>query len=143
MAMSVGRPRKGAIAEINVTPMADVMIVLLIIFMVTAPILARPPVRLPPAAHSLERAGERLEIVVRSTGEVAVAGTPLVGIEGLTDYVAARASLSAEPLVVMVQADGDAEYTAVGRVLAACGRAGVKRVALATEPRVESTGGRP
>jgi biopolymer transport protein ExbD len=140
MAMSVGRPRKGAIAEINVTPMADVMIVLLIIFMVTAPILARPPVRLPGATHASEHDPERLEIVVRSTGELAVAGTPIVGTEDLTDYVAARASLSREPLLVMVEADGDVEYTAVGRVLAACRRAGVERVALAAEPRLEAGG---
>ena len=52
MAMTVGAGRKGAIAEINVTPMADVMIVLLIIFMVATPIIAGSPVRLPDAAHA-------------------------------------------------------------------------------------------
>ena len=62
MALSVGRPRGGAIAEINVTPMADVMIVLLIIFMVTAPIIAGPPVPLPAAVHPTEHKGETLNV---------------------------------------------------------------------------------
>jgi biopolymer transport protein ExbD len=51
MALSVGRARGGAIAEINVTPMADVMIVLLIIFMVATPVIVAAPVALPAAAH--------------------------------------------------------------------------------------------
>ena len=64
MAMSVGRSRGGPIADINVTPMADVMIVLLIIFMVATPIIARP-VELPRASHLTQHKGEKLEIVLR------------------------------------------------------------------------------
>ena len=56
MAMSVGGNRSGAIAAINVTPMADVMIVLLIIFMVMTPIIGRGPVKTLPAADNTKLA---------------------------------------------------------------------------------------
>jgi biopolymer transport protein ExbD len=132
MAMSVGRPRNGAIAEINVTPMADVMIVLLIIFMVTTPIIAGAPVRLPGAAHALERKGERLEIVIRADGGVLLAGAA-VPIDGLRDWIALEAG--AGRATVLVQADRAAPYADVSRVLAACRTAGVTEIALATERR--------
>jgi biopolymer transport protein ExbD len=91
MALSVGRPRGGAIAEVNVTPMADVMIVLLIIFMVTAPIIAGPPVPLPTAVYPTEHKGETLNVVVRADGAVSIEGSPLSDSVALA-YLAARAS---------------------------------------------------
>lgn len=141
MSMSVvGARRGGAIAEINVTPMADVMIVLLIIFMVTVPILDRAPVRLPEAVHPVAREGDHLEIVVRETGEIVMSGMAFASPEALTEYLVARSSLSARPLSVLVQADRDAAYATVARGLTACRAAGLTRVALATERRPE--GGR-
>ena len=62
------------------TPMADVMIVLLIIFMVATPIIARAPVKLPDASHLTEHKGERLEIVLRREGGVEIDGTSLASI---------------------------------------------------------------
>jgi biopolymer transport protein ExbD len=133
MAMSVGRPRNGAIAEINVTPMADVMIVLLIIFMVATPLIANARVRLPGAAHALEHRGERLEILVHAGGAVRLAGEP-VPIDLLADRIAAQSGTTPRP--VLVQADRDASYAEVARVLAACRSAHVAEIALATERRV-------
>ena len=101
MALSVGRPRGGAIAEINVTPMADVMIVLLIIFMVTAPIIAGAPVRLPAAVHPSEHKGDTLKVTVHADGGV--------------------------------QADREASYRDIERVLTACRTSGVAEIALAAE----------
>jgi biopolymer transport protein TolR len=129
MAISVGRAR-GAIAEINVTPMADVMIVLLIIFMVATPVIVRAPVRLPGAAHATEHAGERLEIVVRSDGAVLLEGA-VVPPTALADWLAPRAGRRG----ALVQADQDAAYVDVARVLAACRKAGLAEVALATQRR--------
>ena len=86
MAMSVGRPRTGAIAEINVTPMADVMIVLLIIFMVATPVIVGAPVRLPGAEHSVEHKEERLEVVIRATGEVTAGGLAFSGADALGEW---------------------------------------------------------
>jgi biopolymer transport protein ExbD len=132
MAMSVGRPRNGAIADINVTPMADVMIVLLIIFMVATPVIVGAPVRLPGAAHSVEHKSERLEVVVRATGEVASGGLVFSNADTLAEWISARRSSGVEP-IVLVQADRGVAYREVGRVLAACRRAGVAEIALATE----------
>ena len=92
MAMNVGGgPRTGTIADINVTPMADVMIVLLIIFMVATPIIARPPVKLPDATHLTQHKREKLEIVLRRGGSVAIDGTSLASADLLAEYLGARA----------------------------------------------------
>jgi biopolymer transport protein ExbD len=132
MAMSVGAARRGAIAEINVTPMADVMIVLLIIFMVATPIIARSPVQLPEAARAAEHARGGIEIVVRANGAVSVDGTP--ADVALVEQMLASRGASLPP--VRVQADRAASYDDVSRVLAACRRAGAAEVALAARPRL-------
>ena len=132
--MNVGRPRTGAIADINVTPMADVMIVLLIIFMVATPIIAGAPVKLPDASHLTEHEGERIEIVVRREGGVELDGVPLAGSERLVEYLGARVAASQSP-VVLIQADRDASYSAVKRVVAACREARVAEIALGAELR--------
>jgi biopolymer transport protein ExbD len=132
MAMSVGRPHGAAIAEINVTPMADVMIVLLIIFMVATPIIARPLVTLPDALHPTEHKGSRLEITLRRDGSVAVDGAPLGSADLLAEHLGARA-LAPGTLTVLIQADREASYSALAPVLAACRLAGVGEIALATE----------
>ncbi len=135
MAMSVGRRRNGAIAEINVTPMADVMIVLLIIFMVATPLIVRP-LRLPDAEHAAEYRGERIEILLRGDGSLVVDGSP-VPLEALGEWLAGRSGASSRA-TLLVQADRDAPYEAVARVLAACRTAGVVEIGLAAQRRVGS-----
>jgi biopolymer transport protein ExbD len=135
MAMSVGRSRRGVIAEINVTPMADVMIVLLIIFMVTTPIIVSPRVLLPDAANVCEHRGQRIEIVVGANGLITAGKDTLASIEALGDFLALR-STGAEAPTVLVQADRGVRYADVARVLDACRRAKVSGVALAARPRV-------
>lgn len=133
MAMTVGQPGKGAIAEINVTPMADVIIVLLIIFMVMTPLFDRP-VRLPDAANVVEQHGHRVEVVVQANGTVAADGHLLPSADALAELLALRA-LGSGPPSVLVQADRSLGYDEVAPVLAACRRAGVQQVALAAQPR--------
>jgi len=137
VALSVGRPRGGAIAEINVTPMADVMIVVLVIFMVTTPIIVSAPVQLPPAVHPTEQKGEMLRLALRSDGVVLVEGAPLGRSVSLADYLAARASAT-RALRVLVQADRDSGYDSLAPLLAACRTAGVTEVALGAEQRAGS-----
>ena len=65
MSMAVGENKGGSIADINVTPMADIMIVLLIIFMVITPMLQKGvDVKLPTAANTKERKDEKNSITV-------------------------------------------------------------------------------
>jgi biopolymer transport protein TolR len=137
MAMSVGSGRKGAIAEINVTPMADVMIVLLIIFMVATPILIQAPVQLPNARQAIEQEGETLEIVVRSNGLISAGEDVFPSIESLADFLALKTAVAAPPAVV-IQADRAVAYSEVARVLSACRRAGAREVALAALKQVGS-----
>jgi biopolymer transport protein ExbD len=137
MALSVGRPRRGAIGEINVTPMADVMIVLLVIFMVATPVILHAPVRLPLAAHPTEEKGELLRLALRSDGVVLVEGVPLARSVSLADYVAARASAT-RSIRVLIQADRDSAYESLAPLLAACRLAGVTDVALGAEQRAGS-----
>jgi biopolymer transport protein ExbD len=134
MAMSVGRPRGGAIAEINVTPMADVMIVLLIIFMVAAPFIAGAPVPLPTASHPTEHKGETLKLALRADGAVVVDGTSFSSAVSLSDYLSARASATSA-LQILIQADRDATYRELSPVLTACRDSGAAEVALAAELR--------
>jgi biopolymer transport protein ExbD len=136
MAMNVGRSRTGVIAEINVTPMADVMIVLLVIFMVMTPILVGPRVLLPEAKNVAERRGQRIEIVVGANGVVSAGEDTLGSIEALGDFLAVKAA-GADPPTVLVQADRGVSYADVARVLAACRRAKVPEVALAARRRLD------
>ena len=128
MAMNVGGSRRrGAIATINVTPMADVMIVLLIIFMVMTPLLAVAPVKLPPTRTGKTAPEERRVILVRLDGTVTLDGFPAPG-DAVTGLLAGK------PGPVWVTADAGASYLEVERVLAACRRAGVEEVALEVQP---------
>ena len=134
MALSVGGGRRGVIADINVTPMADVMIVLLIIFMVATPVIVGAPVRLPNAAHPVEQRRERLEVVVKARGEIVAGGLTFADADSLAEWVSARQASGADS-IVLVQADRGVSFAAVAPVLAGCRRAGVDDIALATDQR--------
>jgi biopolymer transport protein ExbD len=136
MAMNVGRRQNGAIAEINVTPMADVMIVLLIIFMVMTPVIGTP-VRLPDAAHATEQKGERIEVVLGTNGFITAGKETFGSAEAFGDYLAVRSAGGTGP-TVLIQADRGVAYTEVARVLAACRKAGTLEVALAARRQVGS-----
>ena len=135
MAMSVGGRRRGVMAEINVTPMADVMIVLLIIFMVMTPLIVNSPVPLPGARHGEERQPAQLTVVVDANGEIWIGKDHLVGAALLTERIRGATGAQTAP-TVLVQADRDAEYGGVARVVDACRQAGVEQVGLATVKRI-------
>jgi biopolymer transport protein TolR len=137
MAISVGARRKGAIAEINVTPMADVMIVLLIIFMVMTPIVAGHGVKLPDAAHASEQRGERIEVTLGPSGLITTGKETFGSAEAFGDYLALRSAGGTGP-TVLIQADRGVSYTEVARLLAACRKAGTLEVALAARRQIGS-----
>ena len=88
----------------------------------------------PRRLHLTQHKGERLEIVLRRGGIVAVDGVSLPSSELLAEYLGARSPVP-EAMLVLVQADRDASYAEVARVLAACRQARVGEVALAAELR--------
>jgi biopolymer transport protein ExbD len=128
MGMSAGGKTRSAISEINVTPMADVMIVLLIIFMVMTPLI-REPVQLPDAAQAKEKKGERIDVVVGTNGQITAGQETFATAAALGDHLALRFAGSPVP-PVSIQADRSATYSEVEGVLEACRKAGSVEIAL-------------
>jgi biopolymer transport protein TolR len=139
MSMRVGGKQGGAIADINVTPMADIMIVLLIIFMVITPMVVSSPVPLPRAANTAARSSEGLKVVVTGTGTISVGTTTFASAETLRVYLSERLAGSAEAArPVLVQADKDVAFAEVSRILEICRAAGAEEVGLAADRKVGS-----
>ena len=134
MAFDQGSAGNDAISQINVTPLVAVMLVLLIIFMVTAPILQQGvSVDLPKvAAGPLAGHEEQLVINVARSGEVFLNDTPMAP-DQLTAKL--RAIAAARPdRQIYVRADQAVPYGQVMRVMGAVHDAGLVRVGLVTEP---------
>ena len=124
----------GVIAGINVTPLVDVMLVLLVIFIVTAKIIVTPavPLDLPPAAHS-EEVQVVLSVIVPARGPMLVNGAALSSDDALQDL--ARTALAGNPeLRAVIQADGDVPHRRVLHVLDQLKGAGITRVAFGALP---------
>jgi biopolymer transport protein TolR len=130
-----GRGRRAPMADINVTPMVDVMLVLLIIFMVTAPLLtAGVPVNLPDSrAKALDQDQKPIEISIDNAGQVFV-GKDLASDAMLPDILSQLAAKAdpAKPPQVFLRADTKLDYGKVMRVMGELNRAGLNRVALVT-----------
>ena len=130
-----GRRRAAPIAEINVTPMVDVMLVLLIIFMVSAPLLTvGVPLDLPQTqAKSIEQDKQPLQLSVDIKGRVFINDTEVdlkelvPKLKAITD---ARGGLDER---IFMRADKKADYGTVARVMGQLSSAGFKRLALVTE----------
>ena len=127
-----GRGRRAPMAEINVTPLVDVMLVPLIIFMVTAPLLtAGVPVNLPDSrAKPLDQDQKPVQIALDGAGRLFLDDEPLA--EG--DLAPALEKLAAAnpKRQVFLRADRKLAYAEVIRVLGELNRAGLNRVALLT-----------
>ena len=127
------RSRRAPMAEINVTPMVDVMLVLLIIFMVTAPLLtAGVPVDLPDArAKALEQDAKPVALSLDREGRIFIgdAEVPADGLPDALERVAAR-QVDGKPPQILLRADGSLDYARVMRVMGELNRAGLNRVAM-------------
>ena len=131
-----GRGRRAPMAEINVTPLVDVMLVLLIIFMVTAPLLtAGVPVDLPDArAKSLDQDQEPTQVSIERSGKLYVDKDEVTqaALPARLEAIAARKTPDGQPPQVMLRADRALDYGRVMRVMGELNRAGLNRVALVT-----------
>lgn len=120
-------------AEINVTPLVDVMLVLLIIFMVTAPLLvAGVPVDLPEnRAQALDQQAQPVQVAMDGNGAIFVDDQP-VAKAALAQRFAALAAEPAPPegRRIYLRADRTLDYGSVMRVMGELNRAGLNRVAL-------------
>jgi biopolymer transport protein TolR len=136
MAMSGGRgaPGRTTMSEINVTPMVDVMLVLLIIFMVTAPLIQQGvKVNLPDArAQPVEATEKRLVLSIDRQGHIYL-GEAEVAADQLEDKLRSNAKAQADKEIYL-HADRDVPYGAVVEVMAAAQRAGIPSVGMITDP---------
>lgn len=127
--------RRVPMAEINVTPLVDVMLVLLIIFMVTAPLLVTGvPVELPESrANALDQKDEPIEIAIDKDGATFIDGTA-VGPADLAPRLAeiAAAQDAENPRQIMLRGDTTISYGQMMRVMGELNRAGLNSVSLVT-----------
>src|SRR4029450_12736483 len=129
------RGRKAVMAEINVTPMVDVMLVLLIIFMVSAPLLTvGVPLDLPQTqAKSLDNDKEPLTVSVNTKGEVFLQNTEIKVDELVPKLQAITQARGGNDERIYVRGDKKVDYGTVMRVMGRLSAAGFRRVALVTE----------
>jgi len=134
MAGKVGGEDLGDLAEINVTPLVDVMLVLLIIFIITAPMLVQGlKVNLPKQdAPGLTSKSEEPIILTLTSDQIILLGDEPVHIKLLPDQLGAK--LAGSPRPVYLKADESLPYGFVIRVLAVLDQVGVEQVGMVTHP---------
>ncbi len=127
--------RRAPMAEINVTPLVDVMLVLLIIFMVTAPLLVTGvPVELPESrANALDQKDEPVEIAIDKEGATFIDGTEVPPSELAARLEELAAAQEADnPRQIMLRGDTSISYGQMMRVMGELNRAGLNSVSLVT-----------
>lgn len=129
-----GPPGRTTLSEINVTPMVDVMLVLLIIFMVTAPLIQQGvKVNLPDAkAAPIEAKDKKVVLSVDAQKRIYI-GEVEVAIAELEEKLKTNAKVQADKELYL-HADRDVAYGTVVEVMAAAQRAGIPNVGMITDP---------
>lgn len=128
------RGTPGTLAEINVTPLVDVMLVLLIVFMISAPLMQQGlQVDLPKAnAGSLNETPEQIVLAISKDREVLINGNAIARGSLFSKLTAMK---SAKPNIeIVIQGDQNVPYGFVAQVMAEVKRAQINRVGLATQP---------
>ena len=129
--------RRAPMSEINVTPLVDVMLVLLIIFMITAPLLASAvPVDLPESRAKPVETEEQEPVQLSINGDdtiyIGEEVVPEAELPARLDAIAAAQKEGERPQQIMLRADKGLDYGRVMRVMGELNRAGLTRIALVT-----------
>ena len=137
MSMNVGSEKDDEImSEINTTPLVDVMLVLLIIFLITIPVVTTSiKVDLPKEKNMVrETKPENVIISVDVKGKIFLYDTPIKNSEDLLNRMKKFAVMKPQP-EVQIRGDGKSDFESVGRVMYAVQRAGITKVGFITEPQ--------
>ena len=138
MAMSVGSPDDGEEqmnSSINTTPLVDVMLVLLIIFLITVPVVTQSvQLSLPKEINvPTQTKPENILLAVSKDGDVYWNTKLIPDMEELVKRLGKESVKNPQP-EVHIRGDQDARYESVGRLVVACQRAGIAKVGFITEP---------
>jgi biopolymer transport protein ExbD len=138
MAMNVGSAdgeEDEVVSAINTTPLVDVMLVLLIIFLITIPVVTTSiPVQLPKERNEVrETKPENITLSVDVKGRTYWNDLRIPTTAALIERLKKISVLTPQP-EVQIRGDGGADYDAVGRIIYACQRAGIAKVGFITEP---------
>ncbi len=124
--------RRSTIAEINVTPLVDVMLVLLIIFMITAPLMKHGiDVNLPKAKGKSIEETEKINIVITKEGKIYL-NDNIIDKDNLPNLLT---SLKNDNTTVLLRADRDVNYGLVAEVMGEIKSAGIERIGIVTEQK--------
>jgi biopolymer transport protein ExbD len=138
MGMNVGSPsgeEDEINSTINTTPLVDVMLVLLIIFLITIPVVTTSiKLQLPKEEVQVRVSKpENIVISVNASGQMFMYDAPIRDIRDLTDRLKKVSRMDPQP-EVHIRGDLTANYDGVGRVIFACRSAGIAKIAFLTEP---------
>ena len=137
MAMNIGSggDEDEVTSTINTTPLVDVMLVLLIIFLITIPVVTQTiPMSLPKETNiARQTKPENIEISVNKDGDVFWNAQPLADNEALFQRHKKIAVMTPQP-EVHIRGDEKTRYESVGRVVFACQRAAILKISFVTEP---------
>lgn len=124
--------RRSSIADINVTPLVDVMLVLLIIFMITAPLLKQGiDVALPKAKGKSIEDTEKINIVITKEGKIFL-NDRIIHIDDLSGFLSSFKDVNA---TVLLRADKDVPYGLVAEVMGEIKASGIEKIGMVTEPK--------
>jgi biopolymer transport protein ExbD len=126
---------RGIMSEINTTPLVDIMLVLLIIFLITIPVITKNvPVQVPKAVNiPTQTKPENITISVTGDGEVYWGQLHVPDMKLLVEKIEREAVKVPQP-EIHIRADANTDYKNVGKVIAAINRGGVIKVGFITEP---------
>ena len=137
MAGSINRDQDEPIADINVVPLVDIILVVLIIFMVTAPLVLKPTidVNLPQASSGQQdkEPAKNIELVVSKTGQVYLEGK-VISLEELKKSITATAASSPESSVVLT-ADKDVTLNGLTEIIDVVKTSGLKKVGFSIQKK--------
>ena len=139
MSMNVGSDSNSdedqIMSEINTTPLVDIMLVLLIIFLITSPVVLKlQKINLPlDTNQTLKAKPENINIVVNKDGEMYWNQTKIKDTNALFDFLKVEAVKIPQP-EVHVRGDQETRYEFIGKVIYTTQRAGIQKVGFITEP---------
>lgn len=129
MAFAQADSRQDAISEMNITPLVDVMLVMLVIFMIAAPVFSQAiPLTLPHHSDSKKPPLPPIELRIDAAGEVFLGGQPMP-VSALTSVFSAELERAgSQPVILSIDANGEADYQVVAKVLAVAQNAGLGNI---------------